>query len=102
MNIRLLRSQDTQVLEEYLAPHKAESMFLCSNLKAAGVEYGGSDFEGEYFGYFDTNDQLQVVIVHYWNGNIMMHSKDHDVLEKLILHLKKNIGRPVYSIKLKS
>lgn len=98
MNIRLLKSQDTQVLEEYLAPHKAECMFICSNLKATGIEYGGSDFEGEYFGYFDINDQLQGVIVHYWNGNVMMHSEDHDVLEKLILHLKKNISRPIAGI----
>ena len=98
MNIRLLKSQDTQVLEEYLAPHKAECMFICSNLKAAGIEYSGSDFEGEYFGYFNTNDQLQGVIVHYWNGNLMMHAKDHGVLEKLILHLKKNTSRPVAGI----
>ena len=95
MNIRLLKSQDTHVLEEYLAPHKAECMFICSNLKAAGIEYKGADFEGEYFGYFDINDQLQGVIVHYWNGNVMMHSKDHDVLENLISHLKKNISRQV-------
>ena len=98
MNIRLLKSQDTQVLEEYLAPHKAECMFICSNLKAAGIEYSGSDFEGEYFGYFNTNDQLQGVIVHYWNGNIMMHARDHDVLEGLISHFKKNISRPVAGI----
>jgi GNAT superfamily N-acetyltransferase len=98
MNIRLLKSQDTQVLEEYLAPHKAECMFICSNLKATGIEYGGSDFEGEYFGCFDINDQLQGVIVHYWNGNVMMHSEDHDVLEKLILHLKNNISRPIAGI----
>jgi GNAT superfamily N-acetyltransferase len=98
MNISLLKSQDTQVLEEYLAPHKAECMFICSNLKATGIEYGGSDFEGEYFGCFDINDQLQGVIVHYWNGNVMMHSEDHDVLEKLILHLKNNISRPIAGI----
>lgn len=98
MNIRLLKNQDTQVLEEYLAPHKAECMFIYSNLKATGIEYGGSDFEGEYFGYFDINDRLQGVIVHYWNGNVMMHSEDHDVLEKLILHLKKNISRPIAGI----
>ena len=102
MNISLLKSQDTQVLEEYLAPHKAESMFICSNLKATGIEYGGSDFEGEYFGYFDKHDghleRLLGVIVHYWNGNVMMHAEDHDVLEKLILHLKKNIRRPVAGV----
>ena len=56
MNIRLLKSQDIHALEEYLAPHKAECMFICSNLKLAGIDYGGSDFEGEYFGYFDKHD----------------------------------------------
>jgi len=70
-------------------------MFICSNLKAAGIDYKGADFEGEYFGHFNTNDQLQGVIVHYWNGTVMMHSKDYDVLENLILHFKKNISSPV-------
>ncbi len=98
MNIRLLKSQDTQVLEEYLAPHKAECMFICSNIKAAGIDYKGADFEGEYFGCFDTNDHLLGVIAHYWNGNIMMHAQDYDVLEALILHLKKNISRPIAGI----
>lgn len=98
MNIRLLKSQDTQVLEEYLAPHKAECVFICSNLKAAGIIYKSGDFEGEYFGCFDTNEELQGVIVHYWNGNVMMHAKDHGVLEKLILYLKKNINRPIAGV----
>ncbi|MBN8511635.1 MAG: GNAT family N-acetyltransferase [Rickettsiales bacterium] len=102
MNIRLLKSQDTHVLEEYLAPHKVECMFICSNLKAAGILYKGVDFEGEYFGYFDKHDdhleQLLGVIVHYWNGNVMMHAEGHEVLEQLILHLKKNISRPVAGI----
>jgi len=102
MNISLLKSQDTKVLEEYLNPHKAECMFICSNLKAAGIDYKGADFEGEYFGYLDKHDthlkRLLGVIVHYWNGNVMMHAEGHDVLEKLILHLKKNISRPVAGI----
>jgi GNAT superfamily N-acetyltransferase len=102
MNIRLLKSQDAKALEEYLVPHKTECMFICSNLKAAGIDYKGADFEGEYFGYFDKHDgyleRLLGVIVHNWNGNIMMHARDHDVLEKLILHLKKNINRPVAGI----
>ena len=102
MNISLLKSQDTKALEEYLNPHKAECMFICSNLKATGIDYKGADFEGEYFGYLDKHDthlkRLLGVIVHYWNGNVMMHAEGHDVLEKLILHLKKNISRPVAGI----
>lgn len=42
--IRLLKLQDKKVLEEYLEPHKSETMFICSNLKAAGIEYKGADF----------------------------------------------------------
>ncbi|MDX1924728.1 MAG: GNAT family N-acetyltransferase [Rickettsiaceae bacterium] len=94
MNIRLLNNEDTQVLEEYLAPHRAECIFICSSIKSAGINYNGADFEGEYFGFFDKNDQLQGVIVHYWNGNIMMHARDNNILEKLISHLKTNISRP--------
>ncbi len=102
MNIRLLTSQDTKALKDYLDPHKAECMFICSNLKAAGIEYKGADFQGDYFGYFDTYEdhleKLVGVIAHYWNGNIMMHAEGYDVLEGLIFHLKKNISRPIAGI----
>ena len=102
MNIRLLTSQDTKTVEDYLDPHKAECMFICSNIKAAGIDYKGADFQGDYFGFFAQHDahreQLLGVIVHYWNGNIMMHASSDEVLEKLISHLKKNIKRPIVVI----
>ncbi len=102
MNIRLLKNQDIEALEEYLHPYKTECMVICSNLKAAGINYKGADFEGEYFGYFDKNDprleRLLGFVVHYWNGSIIMHAADHDVLENLILHLKNNISRPIANI----
>jgi GNAT superfamily N-acetyltransferase len=102
MIIRLLKSRDTKTLEEYLDPYKAECMFICSNLNAAGIEYQGLAFEGEYFGCFDKQDinqeYLLGVIVHYWNGNVMMHALNHDVLEKLIFHLKKNVNRFIAGI----
>lgn len=57
MNIRLLKSQDTGVLEEYLIPQKAECMFICSNLKAAEAPYMVDRIlKGEYFRYFDKHD----------------------------------------------
>lgn len=102
MNIRMLKTQDTKQLEEYLDPYKPECMFVCSNLKSAGIEYKGADFQGEYFGYFDKHgnhaEQLLGVIVHYWNGSIMMHASNEHVLDQLILHLKKNIKRPIEGI----
>ncbi|OJV16118.1 MAG: hypothetical protein BGO27_02655 [Alphaproteobacteria bacterium 33-17] len=99
MNVKLLRAFDTKKLEEYLAPYKAECMFICSNLKAVGIEYRGEDFQGEYFGYLNpTSNNLYGVIVHYWNGNIMMHAINYQVLEHLVIELKNNIKRPVAGI----
>lgn len=99
MKIKLLKAQDKKRLEEYLAPHKAECMFICSNLKAAGIEYKGIDFQGEYFGCFkNSSEQLEGVIVHYWNGNIMMHAYDKAILEQLTEHLRKHTTRPIAGV----
>lgn len=103
MNIRLLNKKDTKKLEAYLALYKSECMFICSNLSVAGIEYKGADFQGEYFGYFSDNpleltEQLDGVIVHYWNGNVMMHAFDQTILKQLVIHLKKNITRPIAGI----
>lgn len=102
MNVKLLNLQDTKKLEEYLSPHKAECMFICNNLKAAGIEYKGNNFEGEYFGYFNDprvlTAQLLGVIVHYSNGNIIMHSSNQGILEQLICHLKNNLKRPIVGV----
>jgi len=45
-------------------------MFICSNLKAGGIEYKGDDFQGEYFCCFEYNildhtEQLKGFIVHF-------------------------------------
>ncbi|MGI4776028.1 MAG: hypothetical protein ACRYE9_03790 [Janthinobacterium lividum] len=102
MNVRLLKLKDRISLEEYLAQHKAECMFICSNLETAGIEYKGANFQGEYFGYFDSNnahaEQLLGVIVHYLNGNVMMHASNHMVLEQLTTYIKIYIKRPVAGI----
>ncbi len=100
--IRLLKSKDKKLLEEYLEPHKSETMFICSNLLSAGIEYKGKYFEGEYFGYFnekhDNKEKLLGIIVHYWNGNIMMHASNNLVLERLTTYLKKHLNRNVAGV----
>lgn len=74
-------------------------MFICSNLNAAGIEYKGADFQGEYWGYFsDSLEQLYGVIAHYWNGNIMMYASNYAILERLIAHIKNHITRPIAGI----
>ena len=102
MNVRLLKASDTRKLEEYLVPCRAECMFICSNLQAAGIEYKGADFQGEYFGYFnnqgDQTREMLGVIVHYWNGNVMMHASNKTILEELVVHLKKHAKRPIAGV----
>lgn len=55
--------------------------------------------EGEYCGYFNdkhgNSQSLIGIIVHYWNGNIMMHASNNLVLERLTTHLKNHLNRNV-------
>ncbi len=99
MSIRLLGTQDTRRLEEYLAPYKSECMFICSNLKASGIDYKDEAFYGEYWGYFNVSlEKLEGVIVHYWNCNVMMHARDNTILEELVSHFRNNAKRPIAGI----
>lgn len=99
MTIKLLSNNDKVQLEAYLAPHKAEAMFICSNLKGAGIEYHGENFQGHYYGYFDDySGELKGVIVHYWNGNIMMYASEEPILQHLTIHLKEVTKRPIGGI----
>ncbi len=102
ITIRLLKSQDNKLLEEYLEPHKSETMFIYSNFQSAGIEYKGQCFEGEYFGYFnkkhDNREKLLGVIVHYSNGHIIMHASNNLVLERLTTYLKKHLNRDIAGV----
>lgn len=102
MNVRVLGAQDIEGLEDYLASHRDESMFIVSNLRAAGLDYRGNPFEGEYFGYTDdesdSREELRGVIVHYWNGNILMHARHLTALEPLTAYLKARRTRPISGI----
>ncbi|MDG1436290.1 MAG: GNAT family N-acetyltransferase [Rickettsiaceae bacterium] len=99
MSVRLLDNRDRQILEKFLSPHKAQCMFICSNLQKAGVDYQDEMFQGEYFGSFNKElDQIEGIIVHYWNGNIMMLCPDLRILNNLIDVLSQHITRPVAGI----
>jgi GNAT superfamily N-acetyltransferase len=99
MNIKLLDIKDTKMLEDFLSPYKSQCMFICSNLKAAGIVYQGIKFQGEYWGCFNESfTQLKGIIVHYWNGNIMMFVPEPSTLKSLVATLKNNIKRPIAGV----
>lgn len=100
--IRLLTGKDFSVLQNFLSSYKTQCMFLLSNLKSSGVDYKGETFQGEYFGFFFDEDreksELSGVIVHYWNGNIMMCVPNRAVLEDLVAFFVSKITRPIEGV----
>jgi predicted GNAT family N-acyltransferase len=102
MNVRLLNNNDIKKLEQYLLPNQAESMYMCSNMKSAGLEYNGNDFEGHYFGFFtksadNQEENIVGVLAHYWNNNVMIHTSNLDILDSIIEYFKKHIKNPIAS-----
>ena len=74
-------------------------MFICSNLKASGIEYKDAPFHRYYWGCFDdAYENLLGVIVQYWNGNIMMCAPVPEALSNLTDHLRQNLNCPVQGI----
>ena len=102
MTVRLLADQDMCILEEYLFPYKTQCMFILSNLRTAGIDYKGQMYQGEYFGYFsgDAQKKCQLcgVIVHYWNGNVMMCAPNRRILKSLVAFLKPNASRSIEGV----
>lgn len=91
-----LKPEDQDDLEYFLNHYPETSMFMRSNLRAAGLTYSGKNFEGEYIGY--KTDTLEGVIVHYWNGNVMMQAPDKNVLQALCEQFIKQCTRPVAGV----
>lgn len=96
--IRELNNTDQSIVEQFLSQYSETSMFMRSNMQKAGLEYHSKDFQGEYWGAFDHSNTLVGVIVHYWNGNIMVQSKNDQILDELTETLRQNISRPIAGI----
>lgn len=95
--IRRLVNSDQNEVETFLSQHIETSMFILSNIRKKGLDYHGGDFEGEYFGAFDT-DGLKGLIVHSWNNIIMVQAPQPDVLSDLYQALITNMTRPFAGI----
>ena len=76
MEIRRLQPGDEARLDAFLSSHRDSSMFLRSNARRGGLEYGGLPFEGVYCGALDEGE-LRAVAAHYWNGMLVMQAPRH-------------------------
>jgi len=74
--IRILRPGDEEVLERFLLPRIASSMFLIGNMRAAGLEDKGQPYQGTYVAAFE-GGEVAGVVAHYWNGNLILQAPAH-------------------------
>ena len=74
--IRILEPGDEALLEAFLLPRLDTSMFLLSNLRAAGLSDEGQTYSGTYAA-LTRDGEIAGVAAHYWNGNIIFQAETH-------------------------
>ena len=98
-NSKKLILGEEQALEIFLKHYPETSMFLRSNLHNSGIEYKSDmPYYGEYFAQYNSSGEIQGVLAHYWNGNIMMQCPDPSMLNDLVHYFKSRCTRPICGI----
>lgn len=72
--IQILDEGDRPALETFLQPRMASSLFLVSNLRAAGMVDQGLRYQGTYAAAVTEGDEIVGVAAHYWNGNVVLQA----------------------------
>ncbi len=73
--LRRLASGDESALEAYLCRYADSSMFLRSNLRAAGLSYEGKPYQAVYAASFK-NGEIQGVAAHCWNDIVLVQAAE--------------------------
>ncbi len=93
--IRMLRPGDEGLLEAFLLPRVATSMFLIGNMRNVGLADHGRRYQGAYAAAFE-GGQITAVAAHYWNGNLILQAPRHlDALQRAAVAAS---GRPIQGI----
>ncbi len=71
--IRILQPGDEPLLESYLQPCIESSLFLVSNMRAAGLVDNGRSQEGTYAATFE-QDRIIGVAALFWNGSLILQA----------------------------
>lgn len=69
--LKTLSLGDEAKLEEFLGPRAADSMFLRSNARMAGLVDRGKAFEGTWVAAIE-NGAVTAVAAHFWNGMLIL------------------------------
>jgi RimJ/RimL family protein N-acetyltransferase len=96
MGIRKLVPGDEERLQAFLSGHVSSSLFLLSNLRAAGLVDGGKPFEGTYAAGF-REGEICGVVAHYWNGNFVLQAPSGGAVD-LARFAAAQSGRDVHGV----
>lgn len=97
IEIKKLDELHIDELSSYLNHYQETTMFIRNNLYYSGITYQNAPFHGEYYGSFEHN-QLNGVLVHYWNDNLMMQTENFSVLAALVEEFQLKGTRPIAGI----
>lgn len=90
--IRILTPGDEPLLERFLLPRKESSLFLLSNMRAAGLADQGQRRQGTYAAALE-NGKVTGVACHFWNDNIILQAPQDATV--LVNALRRATGRPL-------
>jgi len=97
IEIKKLDQSHIEELSSYLNHYQETTMFMRNNLYYSGITYQDAPFHGEYYGSFE-NTQLNGVLAHYWNGNVMMQAENFSILSALVDTFKLKRTRAIAGI----
>jgi GNAT superfamily N-acetyltransferase len=92
LRFRILRPGDEAALKAFLAPRLDSSLFLYSNLLAAGLQDTGDRYTGTYAAAFE-GQQIVAVAGHFWNQTVVLQAPVQ--LPALISLAQQESGRPL-------
>jgi len=91
--VRLLVPGDEAALERFLVRHADSSMFLRSNVRAAGLVDRGELFQGTYAAAF-AGDEIVAVASHAWTGGLLVQAPERlaDVVRLAVARSGRDVG----------
>jgi RimJ/RimL family protein N-acetyltransferase len=93
--VKRLGPEDRETLDAFLLEHADTSLFLRSNLRAAGIVDEGLPLQATYAGAFD-GGVLAGVAAHCWNGNMLVQAPRH--LDEVVRAAVTLSGRAVHGV----
>lgn len=90
MIVRRLDPRDRKAVDAFLLAHADSSLFLRSNLRAAGFVDRGAPQQATYVGAFE-GGALRALAAHCWNGNVLLQAPEH--LDALVRETVARSGR---------